>query len=153
MPDELNALLIVSLVICGGSGLALFALWRYLSGKTKDMAVDAISEFEKQQGDDELIDPDAPIEPRQERKLSDVLREKTADVDFDEALQQHQMQPDKNTSSHRADKRAGQPPPPPESDILQPGDPLVEHNERPDENPMPPQTAPNPHDNDNTTKE
>lgn len=151
MPDEINALLMVSLVVCGGSGLALFALWRYLSSKTKDMAIDAMSEFEKQQGDEELIDPDAPIEPRQERKLSDVMREKTEDVNFDEALQRHQMEPNTTGSaSRRADKRAGQPPPPPESNMLQPGDPLVEHDEFQDEKPI---TPPDTHDNNDITKE
>jgi hypothetical protein len=166
MPEDFNAFIMVSLVVCGGSGLALFVLYKAISGKAKDMAVEAIGEFENQQAEDNRVDPDAPVKPRQDRKLSDAMQEKARQVDFDEALQQQSGAINGSVSDSAS---AGQnrqnvqpsaqtdaaPPPQPESDVLQPGDPLVEHGEFQQDNPIPPpQNPPEPQaDNDNTNRE
>jgi hypothetical protein len=176
MPEDFNSFIVVSLVVCGGSGLALFVLYKTISSKAKKMAVKALGEFEQQQAEDERVDPDAPVEPRQERKLSDAMQEKADHVDFDEALRQQSGaidgapsapaeqnrqtgQPAQPRQTNQAKQPAAQtdaaPPPQPESDVLQPGDPLVEHDEFQQDNPIPPpQNPPAPQaDNDNTNRE
>ena len=34
MPEEASTFLIITAVVCGGTGLAAFMLWNYVSGKT-----------------------------------------------------------------------------------------------------------------------
>lgn len=82
-------LLAVSVGVCVGGAVLMVAAWYMILGsKPREMLVKAIGEEAKQHGDDR-IDPQAPIEPRDEKRLSEVIEEKAQEVDFDEALQRH----------------------------------------------------------------